>query len=64
MHLMVVAEGVEDQPTLDRLRALGCDMAQGFHLGRPMTPNQAAAWARDSTASRGARETSSLRRVV
>nr|WP_296772904.1 bifunctional diguanylate cyclase/phosphodiesterase [Rhodococcus sp. (in: high G+C Gram-positive bacteria)] len=31
-----VAEGVEDQKTLDRLRALGCDGAQGFHIGRPV----------------------------
>jgi diguanylate cyclase (GGDEF)-like protein len=64
MHLMVVAEGVEDEPTLERLRALGCDMAQGFHLSRPVTPDQAAAWARDSIASRAMRETNSLRRVV
>ncbi len=54
MHLMVVAEGVEDEATLERLRALGCDMAQGFHLGRPVTPEQVAVWARDSIASRGA----------
>ena len=31
----VVAEGVEDQVTLDRLRALGITHAQGFWLGRP-----------------------------
>jgi len=35
MGLSVVAEGVEDQETLDRLRALGCDLVQGFYLGRP-----------------------------
>ena len=64
MHLMVVAEGVEDEATLERLRALGCDMVQGFHLGRPVTPEQVAVWARDSIASRGGRETASLRRVV
>ncbi len=31
----VVAEGVEDAPTYERLRELGCDYAQGFHLARP-----------------------------
>lgn len=31
-----VAEGVEDQKTLDTLRSLGCDGAQGFHIGRPV----------------------------
>lgn len=30
-----VAEGVEDAATLEQLRALGVDHAQGFHLGRP-----------------------------
>lgn len=33
--LRTIAEGVEDQPTLDLLRDMGADFAQGFHLGRP-----------------------------
>lgn len=32
----VVAEGVEDQATIDALVAMGCDYAQGFFIGRPM----------------------------
>jgi diguanylate cyclase (GGDEF)-like protein len=36
----VTAEGVEDAATLERLRALGCDHAQGFGIARPM-PAQA-----------------------
>lgn len=36
LGMTVVAEGVEDQGTLDRLRSLGCDGAQGFHIGRPV----------------------------
>jgi EAL domain-containing protein (putative c-di-GMP-specific phosphodiesterase class I)/CHASE2 domain-containing sensor protein len=32
----VVAEGVEDQQCLDDLRQIGCDVAQGFAIGRPM----------------------------
>ena len=63
MHLSVVAEGVEDEPTLERLRALGCDMAQGFLLSRPLHADQLAAWFRD-TAARHAREGPALRRVV
>ena len=35
LGLGVTAEGVEDAATLERLRALGCDHAQGYHLGRP-----------------------------
>jgi len=30
-----VAEGVEDERTLQPLRKFGVDYAQGFHLGRP-----------------------------
>ena len=30
-----VAEGVEDEETLDLLRELGADYAQGYHLGFP-----------------------------
>ena len=33
--LRTIAEGVEDAATLDLLRTLGADYAQGFHLGRP-----------------------------
>jgi diguanylate cyclase (GGDEF)-like protein len=37
LGLKVVAEGIEDATTLDLVRQLGCDTAQGYHLGRPMT---------------------------
>ncbi|MCY7281214.1 MAG: EAL domain-containing protein [Sphingomonas bacterium] len=32
----VVAEGVEDPRSLEQLRDMGCDIAQGFIVGRPM----------------------------
>jgi diguanylate cyclase (GGDEF)-like protein len=35
LGLQVVAEGVEEQSTLDLLGRLGCDMAQGYHIGKP-----------------------------
>ena len=35
MGKMTVAEFVEDEETLDALRALGVDYAQGFHISRP-----------------------------
>jgi EAL domain-containing protein (putative c-di-GMP-specific phosphodiesterase class I) len=31
-----VAEGVETEDQADRLRALGCDHAQGYLYGRPL----------------------------
>ena len=36
LNLRTIAEGVEDQATLDQLRDLGCDEAQGYHFARPM----------------------------
>ncbi|MFM6830528.1 MAG: EAL domain-containing protein [Novosphingobium sp.] len=32
----VVAEGIEDEATWQKLVKLGCDVGQGYHLGRPM----------------------------
>ena len=36
MGLRVVAECIEDKPTLDLLSGLGCDLGQGFFIGRPV----------------------------
>ena len=36
LGMRLVAEGVEDARTLAVLRELGCDLAQGWHLGHPM----------------------------
>jgi diguanylate cyclase (GGDEF)-like protein len=38
MDLRVVAEGVEDEHCLRTLHELGVDVAQGYHVGRPMEP--------------------------
>ncbi|HEY3238879.1 MAG TPA: EAL domain-containing protein [Acidimicrobiia bacterium] len=35
LDMQAIAEGVETTRQLDRLKALGCDLAQGFHLQRP-----------------------------
>ena len=34
--LEVVAEGIEDEATLRALVDMGCDIGQGYHLGRPL----------------------------
>src|SRR3546814_9115859 len=36
LGLSVVAEGVENENEWNLLRALGCGMAQGFLIGRPL----------------------------
>jgi EAL domain-containing protein (putative c-di-GMP-specific phosphodiesterase class I) len=37
MNLPAVAEGIEEESQLDRLRELNCAMGQGYHFFRPMT---------------------------
>jgi len=44
LGLSIVAEGVEDEDTLQALKVLGVDVAQGFHLGRPMPENLLQTW--------------------
>lgn len=40
LRLAVVAEGVENARQLEVLRELGCDVGQGYLLGRPLTAGQ------------------------
>ncbi len=63
LGLTVVAGGVEDEATLNELRALGCDAVQGFLVSRPLTADDVASWVRESPWARPAREKTSLRRV-
>jgi EAL domain-containing protein (putative c-di-GMP-specific phosphodiesterase class I)/ActR/RegA family two-component response regulator len=44
LGLVTVAEGVEDEETLRLLDDLGADLAQGDHIARPLSPEDAAAW--------------------
>ena len=48
LGLKVIAEGVEDELTLKRLATLGCDLAQGFHLSRPLAPDAFTSWVADN----------------
>ncbi len=40
LGLKIVAEGVKDQETWDRLRSLNCDIAQGFFISKPITAEE------------------------
>jgi diguanylate cyclase (GGDEF)-like protein len=42
--LEVVAEGVEDEATLQVLAELGCDLAQGYWYAKPMAPADFSDW--------------------
>ena len=43
LGLRIVAEGVENADVLEKLRDLGCDIIQGYHIGRPVPAHELAA---------------------
>ena len=44
LALTVVAEGVEDEATLDLLARMGCDLVQGYHICHPLGEEAFIAW--------------------
>ncbi|WP_190085035.1 putative bifunctional diguanylate cyclase/phosphodiesterase [Streptomyces longisporoflavus] len=52
LGLLVVAEGVEDDETWERLRDLGCDAVQGWLVAAAMPADETTAWLR-ARGSRG-----------
>ncbi|MFE0690023.1 putative bifunctional diguanylate cyclase/phosphodiesterase [Streptomyces xiamenensis] len=46
LGLVVVAEGVEDDETWERLRDMGCDAVQGWLVSAALPPAEATAWLR------------------
>ena len=53
MGLKVTAEGVETEAVLERLRALGCDLAQGYLISKPIPAAALEEWFRASHWARG-----------
>ena len=45
LGLLVTAEGIEDVETLNYLTSLGCDLAQGYFIARPMSGEATHVWA-------------------
>jgi EAL domain-containing protein (putative c-di-GMP-specific phosphodiesterase class I)/FixJ family two-component response regulator len=44
LGMSTVAEGVETESDWNSLRAAGCDMAQGYFIGRPMPAERLMSW--------------------
>ncbi len=44
LSLVVVAEGAEDKETVTRLKALGCDVIQGFYYSRALSNEDFLKW--------------------
>jgi len=50
LGLVLVAEGAEDQATVDALTFHGCDVVQGYHLSRPLPAEALWSWLDDRAA--------------
>lgn len=48
LDLKIVAEGVEDEKTLDLLAEMGCDYAQGYYMAKPMPCDELMVWMEES----------------
>ncbi len=48
LGLRIIAEGVEDCATMHQLALLGCDLAQGYHVSRPMPADAFVEWLRSA----------------
>ncbi|HEX6460156.1 MAG TPA: bifunctional diguanylate cyclase/phosphodiesterase [Thermoleophilaceae bacterium] len=44
LGLRTVAEGIEDLETFERVRELGCELAQGYYMSRPVPFNELERW--------------------
>lgn len=53
MGLQSVAEGVETAEQLAMLREMGCDQAQGYYVGRPLTRDDFETWVRHQAGKYG-----------
>jgi EAL domain-containing protein (putative c-di-GMP-specific phosphodiesterase class I) len=60
LGMVMLAEGVEDQATLDLLTSYGCDLVQGYLLSRPMPALDLPTWIRTRRALRASREVGPL----
>ncbi|KAA9162955.1 EAL domain-containing protein [Amycolatopsis acidicola] len=60
LGLTVVAEGVEEDIARDQLEAMGCDVAQGYLISRPLPEDRLEAWLQARTARSVSRQTEAV----
>jgi EAL domain-containing protein (putative c-di-GMP-specific phosphodiesterase class I) len=53
LGLSVVAEGVEDEAAWELLTTLGCDVAQGYYVSRPLPASELTRWLASSRWNKG-----------
>lgn len=49
LDMKVVAEGVENINTWEQLRELGCDIAQGYYMSKPLPADKVIEWVKGAT---------------
>jgi len=64
LGMVVVAEGVEDQPTWDVVAALGCDTVQGYLVSKPLSAAALEKWIEERSTAPLLSERSRLRRAA
>ena len=52
LRLTSVAEGVESQQVWDKLEQLGCDLAQGYFISKPIPTNDCCEWIKREAANK------------
>lgn len=52
LNMKVVAEGVKSQAIWDKLSAMGCDIAQGFFIAKPMPAENILEWIKQTDLSK------------
>jgi diguanylate cyclase (GGDEF)-like protein len=63
LGLQVVAEGIETEGVMERVRELDCDVAQGYFISRPLPAAELAAWLRSTRVGAPAGPTGAARAV-
>ena len=53
LGMKAVAEGVETENAWGKLRELGCDLAQGYYMSKPLPPEELTAWLSGSAFASG-----------
>jgi EAL domain-containing protein (putative c-di-GMP-specific phosphodiesterase class I) len=59
--LLIIAEGVETRGQLEALQRMGCDMAQGYLIAKPMPSANLSSWLDRQRPSRSSRTTTARR---
>jgi EAL domain-containing protein (putative c-di-GMP-specific phosphodiesterase class I) len=49
LGLRVVAEGVENRQIFNTLRSMGCDLQQGYFIGKPLPAETITSWESSNT---------------